>query len=157
LTIITRTKDYETIALLNEQVHQVHAELCPEHFKPYHYEAVRDFFQSIIEKPQFVFLLLEHDGKPLGYAWIEVKQYLENAFRKAYRSVFIHQLSISSGHRNNGHGTTMMDYIGQFARENGIHKIELDYWASNEHAAKFYEKNGFQVYRQFVFKDIAPG
>ncbi|WP_028549891.1 GNAT family N-acetyltransferase [Paenibacillus sp. UNC451MF] len=152
---ITQTMAYETIAHLNRHVHDVHVELYPLHFKPYQYEAVRDFFQSVIDKPQFIFLLLEDEGQPIGYAWIELKQYKESAFMKSYRSVFIHQISISNGHRNKGYGSIMMEYIEHLAQKNEIGIMELDYWANNVFAAKFYEKNGFTVYRQFVYKNVA--
>lgn len=40
------------------------------------------------------------------------------------------------------------------ARKQGIHKIELDYWANNEMASDFYRKQGFIHYREFVYKDL---
>lgn len=90
-----------------------------------------------IQKMVDEFSQLEEDGQQLGYAWIEVKQYAENAFRLAYRSIFVHQLSISNGQRNKGYGTAMMEYIEQFARDHEIDKLELDYWTANVSVMRF--------------------
>ena len=38
--------------------------------------------------------------------------------------------------------------------ENGITTIELDYWVNNEGAKRFYEKQDYAVYREFVYKNI---
>ncbi|CAM3989994.1 hypothetical protein [Mesobacillus zeae] len=91
---ITRTSDYALIAKLNQYVHDIHATLYPEYFKEYDYEAMKSFFKGIVGNKDFTFLLLEEE-EPLGYAWIEVRNYPESAFRKPYRSVYVHQISIS--------------------------------------------------------------
>ncbi|MFD3768440.1 MULTISPECIES: GNAT family N-acetyltransferase [Paenibacillus] len=48
----------------------------------------------------------------------------------------------------------MMDKVYEFALEHGIPKIELDYWIDNEHAERFYQKQGFKKYREFLYKDL---
>ncbi|GLH62398.1 GNAT family N-acetyltransferase [Parageobacillus sp. G301] len=151
---ISRTNNYELIAKLNKHVHDLHSNLYPEYFKEYNYEDIKDFFKGIVDKQNFIFLLLEEDDQPLGYAWIEIRNYPENAFKKSYKSVYVHQISIVENHRRKGCGSKLMDAIYDIAKTNGINKIELDYWFSNEIAKNFYKKNGFVKYREFVYKDI---
>lgn len=151
---IIQSKDYAIIAELNQHVHKVHVTLYPDYFKEYNFEVIRDFFKSIINNPNFIFLLLEEDDESFGYAWIEIKQYSENPFIKAYQSVFVHQISVSEVYRNKGYGSKLMDKIYEIAKSHGIQKIELDYWADNQMARDFYGKHGFAKYSEFVYKDL---
>ncbi|YBZ91589.1 GNAT family N-acetyltransferase [Paenibacillus sp. AK002] len=83
-----------------------------------------------------------------------VSLYPENVFMKSYRSVYIHQLGIMKVHRNKGIGRLLMNFINNFAKENGINKIQLDYWSDNESASQFYIKNGFKSYRNYLYKEV---
>ncbi|MBP2243165.1 ribosomal protein S18 acetylase RimI-like enzyme [Cytobacillus eiseniae] len=151
---ISRTRDFELVAKLNKYVHDLHANLYPEYFKEYNFEEIKIFFQKIIDQEEFAFLLLEDDEQPLGYAWIEFRNYPANTFKKAYKSVYVHQISITENQRKKGYGSKLMDEITDIAKVNGINKIELDYWFNNEIAKNFYKKNDFVKYREFVYKDI---
>jgi diamine N-acetyltransferase len=90
----------------------------------------------------------------LGYAWIEIRNYPENAFKKAYPSVYVHQISISESHRKKGYGSKLMEEIYHIAKTNHIDMIELDYWCDNHSAKEFYKKQGFTKYREFVYKEV---
>jgi ribosomal protein S18 acetylase RimI-like enzyme len=79
---------------------------------------------------------------------------MENPFRKPYRAVFVHNVSINGDKRSYGLGMKLMDRIYEISKSNGIGRIELDYWALNEMAARFYEKQGFKSYREFVYKEL---
>ena len=151
---IDRTNDYELVARLNKYVHDLHTNLYPDIFKPYNFQEVKAFFQGIIHRDEFIFLQLEDEGKPLGYAWIELRNLPENAFKKAYKSVYVHQISIVDSQRRKGYATMLMDRITDLAKENGINRIELDYWFNNKIARDFYKKNEFVKYREFVYKEM---
>lgn len=151
---ISTTKDFELVAKLNKYIHDLHANLYPEYIKEYNFEEIKSFFQGVIDKEEFTFLVLEENEQFLGYAWIELRTYPENAFKKAYKSIYVHQISISESQRNQGYGSKLIDEIIDIAKGNDINKIELDYWFDNEIAKKFYKKNGFVKYREFVYKDI---
>ncbi|MEK6992631.1 GNAT family N-acetyltransferase [Paenibacillus sp. FSL K6-1566] len=70
------------------------------------------------------------------------------------QSVYVHQLSIIKEVQRKGLGTLLMDKVCEFALEHGIPKIDLDYWIDNEHAERFYQKQGFKKYREFLYKDL---
>jgi diamine N-acetyltransferase len=151
---ISLTKDYELIATLNKPVHDLHVELYPDLFKPYNYEEFKTFFADMVNKEKFKFLLLVDEGQALGFAMVELRDYPETIFRKSYQSMYVHQLSILENHRNKGYGSRLMEKIKKIAKENGIHKIELDYWANNSTAKSFYKKNDYLVSREIVYKDL---
>ncbi|OZM56776.1 GNAT family N-acetyltransferase [Lottiidibacillus patelloidae] len=151
---INETKDYKIIGMLNKHVHTIHANLAPELVKPYDKENMTEFFKDVITKDKMTFLLVEEDDEPIGYAWIEEKEYAENIFKKGYKSLYVHQISINDKKRSSGYGTKLMEEIYQIARSKGLKRIELDYWSDNEKAKKFYEKQGFEKHREFVYKNI---
>jgi ribosomal protein S18 acetylase RimI-like enzyme len=151
---IIQTSDHEVVALLNKDVHDLHVSLYPEYFKEYNYEAMNDFYQQIMGNSNFLFYIIMDQERSLGYVWLEIKEYQETAFRKSYRSVYVHQLSIIREYRNKGLGNRLMNKVNEIAKEKGIHKIELDYWMDNKMASNFYDKNDFKKYREFVYKEV---
>jgi diamine N-acetyltransferase len=151
---IIQTTNADIIAKLNRSVHDLHVQWYPQYFKEYDYEAVKAFFQSFINKDNFIFLLLEDNEEAIGYAWIEIRKYPETPFRKAYKSIYVHQISIVETKRKKGYGSKLMEEIYLIASDNKIDLVELDYWTENEAAKDFYRKHGFSTYREFVYKRL---
>ncbi|WP_284638273.1 GNAT family N-acetyltransferase [Paenibacillus silviterrae] len=152
--VIVPTMNFELIATLNQPAHELHVSLYPDYFKQYDFEAMREFFKKAVTNEKFVFLLIEDDGFPLGYAWIEMKTYSENVFTKQRRTLFVHQISIIEERKSRGYGSHLMNYIYELAKSEGLDDVQLDYWVENEHAKNFYNKQGFVAYREFVYKKI---
>jgi len=151
---ISQTKNIELIAQLNKHVHDLHYNLYPEYFKKYNFKDVKEVFKSIINKPNNLFLLLEEKNEAVGYAWIEIKEYPENAFKKSYKSIYVHQICIMDSKRNNGHGSFLLNEIYHIAQNKGIELVELDYWCENKIAKSFYQKHKFKKYREIVFRKV---
>ncbi|MEK3800771.1 GNAT family N-acetyltransferase [Peribacillus sp. FSL H8-0477] len=151
---IRPTKNYEIIAKLNRHVHSLHAALYPKHFKKYNYPEVRETFKYLIDNDQFIFLLLEDHKKAIGYVWIEIIFYPENAFRKSYESIYVHQIGLRADQKKKGYGTLLMDEVYTIAKKHDIELIELDYWFENTDAKEFYKKHQFSNCREFVYKQL---
>lgn len=151
---VIRSKDYKLIAKLNRYVHDLHVRLYPEYFKPYDQESFTAFYKELIDQDNLIFLVLEDLFEPVGFAMVELKQYPETIFKKAYQSVYVHQISISDKKQNKGYGTMLMEEIETLATQKEIHRIELDYWSNNEIAKSFYKKNKFTIYREHVYRDL---
>jgi ribosomal protein S18 acetylase RimI-like enzyme len=150
---IAFTKDVDLISRLNQSVQEHHFSLNPEYFKPYHFREIRDFFHTVIEKPNQLFLLHE-EKEPLGYAWIEQKHSPENPLKKEYKSTYVHQIGVIDSYRNKVFGIILLEKINQIAKEQGAFEVHLDYWSQNEKAERFYKKNGYKIYRESVHKLI---
>ncbi|RMA95603.1 GNAT family N-acetyltransferase [Priestia megaterium] len=151
---ISRTFDADTIAKLNQSVHQLHVELYPQHFQTYDFHQVHEFFEKVMENDRFVFLLAEDEGQYVGFAWLEIKQYSETVFKKTYKSIYVHQINIAEPYKNKRFGSSLMKEIYSIAREKEITTIELDYWSDNTIAESFYEKEGFVTYRKMAYKEL---
>ncbi|CAI8806025.1 MULTISPECIES: GNAT family N-acetyltransferase [Priestia] len=151
---ISRTFDAGKIAKLNQSVHQLHVELYPQHFQTYDFHQVHEFFKKVMKDDRFIFLLGEDEGQHVGFAWLEIKQYSETVFKKAYESIYVHQINIAESYKNKGFGSSLMKEIYSIARTNDINTIELDYWNDNTIAESFYEKEGFVTYRKIAYKEL---
>ncbi|WP_279620566.1 GNAT family N-acetyltransferase [Priestia megaterium] len=151
---ISRTFDADTIAKLNQSVHQLHVELYPEHFQTYDFQKIHEFFKNVMKDDRFIFLLGENEGQHVGFAWLEIKQYSETVFKKTYKSIYVHQINIAEPYKNKGFGSSLMKEIYSIAREKEITTIELDYWSDNAIAESFYEKEGFVTYRKMAYKEL---
>ena len=151
---ISQTRNFNLIAKLNKYVHELHSNLYPKYFKEYNYENVKDVFKSLVNNESFIFLLLEDNEEALGYAWIEIREYPENAFKNGYKSVYVHQISIVETKRIKGYGSSLMECIYEIANDREIDLIELDYWFENSVAKDFYKKQNFIKYREFVYKEL---
>jgi len=151
---ISRTFDADTIAKLNQSVHQLHVELYPERFQTYDFQKIHEFFKNVMKDDRFIFLLGENEGQHVGFAWLEIKQYSETVFKKTYKSIYVHQINIAEPYKNKGFGSSLMKEIYSIAREKEITTIELDYWSDNTIAESFYEKEGFVTYRKMAYKEL---
>ncbi|WP_254052694.1 GNAT family N-acetyltransferase [Bacillus sp. V59.32b] len=128
--------------------------MVPHAFKESDFKTIKETFKNLVNNEAFIFLLLEDHQKAIGYAWIEMRNYPENAFRKLYKSVFVHQISLVETERKKGYGTKLMDHIDKIAKCNDIDLIELNYWINNDIAKAFYKKHGYSKHREFVYKNL---
>ena len=151
---IYRTDNYEMVAKLNKTVHNIHAHMYPEYFKEYSDAAATEFFKSIININSFIFLILEDHNEPIGYAWLEIRNYPEIVFNKGYQSIYVQQISIEETRRKKGYGSKLMEEVYNIAKNTKIDLVELDYWMKNQQATDFYQKQGFTKSREFVFKKL---
>ena len=59
------------------------------------------------------------------------------------KSLYIDDLCVLDCYRKQGIGGKMLDYVLDFARENGVEQITLNVWHGNEPAISFYKDKGF--------------
>ena len=62
----------------------------------------------------------------------------------------IDEFGVDEAYRRQGAATAMIDYIKEYAKDKGFHRIELNMWEFNEDALTFYEAAGFSTYRRYM-------
>lgn len=65
-------------------------------------------------------------------------------FRRVRETVYI-AIGVKESHQGRGVGTKLLKRAEDFARERGMHRIELEVFANHEKAIGLYEKLGFQI------------
>ena len=83
-----------------------------------------------------------------------VKEKTENNYTHYRKVLFIDALVVDLKFRNYGIGKTLMKEIEKIAKENNCTSVELNVWAFNENAIKFYEKIGMKPKTMILEKSI---
>lgn len=61
--------------------------------------------------------------------------------------VFLDVLAVSADERGNGVGTQLVNYVIEYARSNGFHRVTLTVTETNHKARRLYERIGFKSTR----------
>nr|WP_240473329.1 GNAT family N-acetyltransferase [Salsuginibacillus kocurii] len=139
---------------MNKEVHQLHETWHPERFKSYNRADTVTFFKQMMATSVMTFFLAVQAGKPLGYLWFEQRAYHENSFKQSFASLYVHQICVKEGVKQQGVGKMLMQEVEQLAIRDGIDRIELDVWVKNESARAFYEALGYEPIRQVMSKTM---
>ncbi len=100
--------------------------------------------------PNAVFLIAEIDGRPAGYAKLLFGYFEEPV--KADRPVELCRLYSATEFIGKGIGRSLMEVCLGIARERGSDVMWLGVWEFNPRAQRFYEKHGFRVVGEHIFK-----
>jgi len=145
---IRTTNDHRLLAVLNQEVQELHAQMHPQLFKAFDAEAVMQFFKTLLENKQVYAYVAYVDEMPAGFMLLIEKTLSENAFKYADRLLHIDQVGVQARYRQQGIGKLLLEKACELARALNIQRIELDHWSSNTVAKSTFEKLGFQTFRE---------
>ena len=145
-----REDELERVNELRKQVNDLHVEGKPEVFKPGFGKELRDFVYTIWESPEQEIVVCERDGLIVGFAIVHHIIKPENPFMKEWDFLDIDEFCVDEKYRRQGVATELIDFIKEFAKANGHHRIELNMWEFNESALEFYDAVGFKTFRRFM-------
>jgi len=151
---IIHKKDPETIAKLNRDVQEKHLKLFPNSFKEYDYASVLEAIKSFLDKEESRSFIAYFHDEPIGYATVFNRKYEENPFRKSYTSLVIDQMCVKKEFCGKGVGSRLVSTIRDFAKQQGIDKLELSVWNRNEEAKSFYIGMGFHTLIDYMRIEI---
>lgn len=138
--------DAPLLARLNADVQDLHAHGEPRVFKPADAAAAEEMFRDALVADATVVFLAEVAGEAVGYLMAAEVEGAESASVLARRSLFIRHLSVTAEARQRGVGQALMAAAEQEARRRGVDTMTLDHWAFNETAARFFARQGFEVF-----------
>jgi ribosomal protein S18 acetylase RimI-like enzyme len=146
-------RDTSAIALLNEEVQQLHAEIAPTVFRTgMSHREVSAFFADKLSAAGHNLRLAERDGIAVGYIWFEVQNRPETLFHFARKRFYIHHLSVRRSAHRTGVGSALLGAVQTEALAAGITNIALDTWALNSPALRFFESHGFSPFNLVLGK-----
>ena len=147
--------DANSIALLNEEVQQLHAELEPTFFRAdTSHGEVAAFFAAKLSVAEHNIRLAEIEGTPVGYVWFEMQDRPETPFQLARKRIYIHHLSVRKIARRTGVDSALLGAIQSEASAAGITSIVLDTGATNSPALQFFEAQGFSPFNLVLRKRL---
>jgi ribosomal protein S18 acetylase RimI-like enzyme len=140
--------DLETILTLNGFVQRQHAEALPRLFRlPVESQQSVDAFSAILTSPDSLVLLAE-DAGPVGYLYAQFQSRPASWVQLASQVLYIQHMVIAPKFRRRGVGTLLLSGATESAHSRGINRVELDVWAFNSEARRFYAKHGFEVFNE---------
>jgi ribosomal protein S18 acetylase RimI-like enzyme len=136
-------EDASTIAVLNADVQQMHADAHPWRFKPAGPQTfTEEDAKDLLTHPGYFAFLAFDEGAPIGYLVAEIVYRPETARQFAHELTYIHEISVRPGARRKGVGRSLLDAAKAHGRSLGIPVLALDVWSFNECALHFFQKNG---------------
>ena len=145
-----RENELERVNELRMQVNALHVAGKPEVFKPGFPEELRNYIYAIHKDPEQFIAVAEKDGTICGFAVLHHINRPENPFMKERDFLDIDEFCVDEAFRRQGVASEMIDFIREFAKEKGFHRIELNMWEFNQDALAFYEAAGFQTFRRYM-------
>ena len=142
-------KEIPILNALNQEVQDLHSKIFPKKFKPSTIADMSEIFKKFLEDENSTALIAySEDNKPMGYVLFEDKQYKESGFTFAYRTLYIHHISLNKEFQGTGLGKKLMQTVIDRAKELNIDCIELDVWSQNINAKEFFKNLGFKAFNE---------
>lgn len=142
--------ELERINVLRKQVNDLHVEGKPDVFKPGFNEELQNYVYYIFKDPEQKIVIADKDGEICGFAILHHIYKPENPFMKVRDFLDIDEFCVDEKHRREGIATALVEFIKNFAKEQGYHRLELNMWEFNQDALAFYEAAGFETFRRYM-------
>lgn len=131
---------------LNKLLHQVlmvHHNGRPDLFKANVTKYTNDQLQEIIRDPyRPIFVAVDDNEEVLGYCFCVHIQHINDNILTDIKTLYIDDLCVDETQRGKHIGSTLYNYVVNWAKQNNYYNITLNVWSLNESAMKFYEKCG---------------
>lgn len=136
--------DIDGINKLLYEVHKVHSDKRPDLFKVGSKKYTNEELAKIIvDDNRPIFVYVDNDDI-LGYAFCVFIKNNSNSLTDIL-TLYIDDLCVDENARGKKVGTSLYNYVLQFAKDAGCYNVTLNVWARNNSALKFYEKCGLSV------------
>ena len=147
---LAREEELDRVNELRRQVNDLHVAGKPDVFKPGFSRELRDYICVIWEDPEQDIAVAEMDGKIAGFAVLHHIRRPENPFMFERDFLDIDEFCVDEACRRQGVASAMIEFIKDYARERGFHRLELNMWEFNREALLFYEAAGFSTFRRYM-------
>ena len=135
---------------LQQMVSELHAAERPDIFRPGFCDELRQHGYSMWEAPDADVIVAEADGRIVEFALVRYIDRPASPYMCARRVYHIEEFGVDAAYRRGGVGTALIEFCRAEAAQRQFEKMELDVWAFNEGAQKFYEAAGFTVCRSYM-------
>ncbi len=136
-------RDTEAVMSLLLQVGMVHHKGRPDLFSAdstkYRPDQLREIFADD-DRP--VFVCTDSDDRVLGYAFCVMEEVRGDNILCDRKTLYIDDLCVDEKLRGKEIGTTLYNYVADYAKKAGCYNLTLNVWSCNPAAMSFYEKCG---------------
>ena len=147
---LARENELPRINELRKQVNELHVSGRPDVFKPGFPEELQELIHVIWNDPEKEIVVSETDGVICGFAVVHHVRRPENPFMMERDYLGIEEFCVDEAFRRHGAASALIRFIRDYAKEKGLHRVELDVWEFNQDAQAFYEAVGFRTFRRYM-------
>ena len=149
-----KMEDIQQVNVIRKEVNDLHVKGKPNIFKPGFCSALAEYVKQFVGSDDKMLLVCEENNLICAYAMIEFITKPETPYRYELEYLHIEELGTLQGQQGKGYGKAIMEKVKELAKERNISRLELDVWSFNEQAIKFYDKIGFERYREYLELNI---
>ena len=124
------------------QVLEVHHKGRPDIFKGNTKKYTDEELGLIIADNNRPIFVAVNDGEVLGYAFCMFQQHIDNNILTDIKTLYIDDLCVDEQKRGLHIGSTLYNFVLDFAKSEGCYNVTLNVWSCNQDALRFYEKLG---------------
>ncbi len=138
--------DYGGIMPIAAQVHKLHTDNRADIYRETATPLGLDEFTTMLGSPEKYRIIVAcgEAGKILGYAVIQIQDTRDVKLLNDARVHVVDSIATDEGHKRQGIGKAMMDYIRGEASSDKAERIVLNVLSFNKEAMDFYEKLGMR-------------
>jgi diamine N-acetyltransferase len=133
-----KKSDYEVVHAIQRQVHEIHTNERPDHYRMADITLDEEYFNNLIDGENTKVFILEED-QPVAYTILTIRNTDERPILIPRKMVYMDDFGVDSQYRGKGIGRRFFERIVAFAKEIEADSLELGVWEFNESAIKFYE------------------
>lgn len=145
--------DLNIILEMYEELADLHNKI-DSNYVPFKYlkSAFEKYLSEIIKDQKAMILIAKNEDKKIGFLIAEIK----DRSKEDYQSIALHISDAFVLKEYRGHGILkkFIERAKDFAKINGIKRIELNVDSRNENAVIAYEKIGFEEFRKNMKMDL---
>jgi GNAT superfamily N-acetyltransferase len=146
--------DLDALAELRPHVHDLHVAARPDYFKPVTFDAARAAAARWFQQANARVLLAVADGIAAGYVLTYFVARDGDATVHGWRMLLVDQIAVRESHRRHGVGKALLDAAADLARELGAERLDLEVWAFNDRAQRFFASQGFAPMRHRLSRPL---
>ncbi len=136
--------DIPRITELLYQVHDIHAQKRPDLFTKGAKKYTGAELSEIIADDERPIFVAECGSVVWGYAFCIFQRH-SGLNTPQFTTLYIDDLCVDEKSRGMHIGSTLYDYVLNYARESGCYNVTLNVWSLNESAFSFYKSLGMDI------------
>ena len=136
--------DYEDVRILVRQIHELHLSNRPDIYNDGE-SFPKEYFEKVLSDANNLNYVYVKSKKIVGVLNATLQHTNPLPIIKPRTYYFIENIVVDKNHRRKGIAKKLFHYLTLKAKENNIDSIELNVWAFNKDAIKFYESMGMNI------------
>lgn len=140
-----KEQDIEGLLELLLQVCSIHHQGRPDLFKEGGCKYTKEQLSvMLLEEDKPIFVAIDEEERVRGYAFCFLQQHLNDNMLTDIKTLYIDDLCVDVKYREQKIGSTLYQWVLDYAKEAGCYNVTLNVWNLNQTAMKFYEKCGLK-------------